>query len=429
MPTNAKKNQPSKKRSKIPDDLTSIKGIGDSLKQWLRDTFKVHTFAEIAALSAQEVETRAKRDGRFLPLSKIEQILAQARGLVSKSLIPATESRRRKTSKKVNDWKEFASFMVYFERKVVGGKEEKRTKVERRTAIHHMETGEQESWSGVDAEQACHWMLHRLSTKAGIAAEEIVTTTKPTLKSRPATITPPADNDWQSFLPGAPDAVEPVPADAHRTREPEAVKAATPSPAKPETAQTLSNDTSNIQVFQPLSPDQLQEMLAQNRASVSEKEATKVAIPQVAVPSPAEVSTSQAVALEVTGIQVAQPSSSDQPQDLFAQNRAFSGYVKGGEPLSFAVKFRLTGTGAAAIAKRNSPFSVVFNAEDLMTSTVTRLGVSRPDFLKDGQLTYTAALSPLVVPPGIYHLRIVTTVRDPQPLWDSTEVPVLQVVA
>lgn len=424
MPTNAKKTQPSKKRSKKPDDLSAIKGIGDSLKQWLRETFKVHSFAEIAALSAQEVETRAKRDGRFLPLSKIEQVLAQARGLVSKSLIPVTETRRRKASKKVNDWEEVAQFVVYFERKVVGGKEEKRTKIERRTAIHHMETGEQESWSGIDAEQACRWMLHRLSEKEGIDPEEIASTSKPKTKSKPATRAPRADNDWRSFLPG--DAPEPAPAVAPPSRTPETVPA--PSPSAVPTLQPVVPVTTDVQVFQPLSTEQLQEILAQNRDQADQVEVTKIDVPQFAVPASTETSAAQAVALEVTEIQVVQPSTTDQPQELFAQNRAFSGYVKGGEPLSFAVKFRLTGNGAVAAAKRNSPFSVVFNAENLLTSTVTRLGVSRPDSLKDGQLTYTASLSPLVVSPGIYHLRIVTTVRDPQPLWNTTEVPVLQVV-
>lgn len=423
MPIHPKKDQPSKKGSKKPDDLTAIKGIGDSLKQWLRESFKVHTFAEIAALSAHEVGARAKQDGRFLPLSKIEQILAQAREHTYISLLPASESRRRPNSKKESDWKEFASFVVNFERKVVRGKEKKRTKVERRTAIHHMETGEQESWSGVDAEQAGRWMLHRLSENG-----EIERSAKRKAKTKSHIVIQPADSNWQSSLPTAPATTTQTSVDILRSSEPDdkapKVEIATAQPA----TQPALIQTAEIQSFQPLSPDQLQEMLTQYSAISVAEEVSKPTILPVAVPSSADIAVAQDVALEVTEIQVVQPSSTEQPQELFAQNRAFNGYIKGKEPLSFAVKFRLTGNGAAAVTKRNSPFSVVFNAENLLTSNVTRMGVSKPDFLKDGQLNYTALLAPLIVAPGVYHLSIVTTVRDPQPLWATIEVPVLQVV-
>ncbi|MGH9837925.1 MAG: hypothetical protein ACREEM_03990 [Blastocatellia bacterium] len=331
MPTDSKRDQPLQKGSKKIDDLTVIKGIGEALEQWLRESLKVHTFADLAALSALEVESRARREGRALSLSKIEQILAQARELAgaSQSAVPGSGKPPKAKAEEVsaapekeNEWKEFASFVVCFDRKVVGGKEEKRTTIERRTAIQHMETGEQASWSGVEAGQACQWMRERLSEKARLAPEE--------------------------------------------------------------------------------------ESL------------------EVEPPSPTELPVPEPVALEVTGVQVFQPPSSDQPQDLYRQHRAFTGYVKGGEPLSFTVTFQLIGLGASEVIKGHKEFGVVFNAEDLITSTVARIGNSRPDFLKEGQFSYTAWLSPLALSQGMYRLKIVTTVRD-IPLWAYTEVPLLQV--
>lgn len=332
MPNDSRSDQPSKRGSQKLDDLTVIKGVGEALEQWLRESLRVRTFADLAVLTTQEIESRAKHEGRALSLSKIEQILAQARELAGSSQPPAPVSSKPikakaeeipATPEKGSEWNEFASFMVYFERKVVGGKEERRTTIEHRTGIHHMETGEQASWPGIETDQACRWMLRRLGEKAELFPEE----------------------------------------------------------------EALDVDA----------------------------------------PFSAAMAGPESVAIEITGIQVFQPPTSDQPQDLFKEKRVFTGYVKGGEPLYFTVNFQLTGWGAAETAKRHKEFGVVFNAEELFTSTVTQLGVSRPDFLKEGQISYTAWLSPLTLSTGVYRLKIVATIRDIQPLWAHADVPLLQV--
>lgn len=55
------------------------------------------------------------------------------------------DARRSEHTKGIEaEWQEFASFIVYFERKLRDGVEERRTSVvEQRTAIHHVETGQQ----------------------------------------------------------------------------------------------------------------------------------------------------------------------------------------------------------------------------------------------------------------------------------------------
>jgi hypothetical protein len=571
MPTDAKKDQPVKKGSRKADDLTAIKGIGDSLKQWLRDSFKVHTFADIAALSAEEVEARAKQDGRFLPFSRIQQIIAQARELSDDSLLPGLEIGKRASAKKENDWKEIATFIIYFERKVVRGREKKRTKAERRTAIHHYETGKLESWVGVDPGQACHWMKHQLSQQGELLLEELAkpapsvarrsatraakTTTKTATKTAtkasprrapqrkaktpPRSTPPPAEGDWQALLPGGQTAPaqgsvevagEPI-NEEQRTRtltiervlalvvneviyealrnhnisvdqartetitveirtrtqtieqaiarainevlrtrsfasEPALVEAVTTevrtrkfaleqviNEAMAEVLRKHQASTGEVtalgvrptpppvatqatapQAAQPVSPEQLQEILELSQSVSSQSRGSQVvaaapaAVAPIAAPAPVETSSQEGVALEVTEVQVVQPSATEQPQDLFVDNRAYTGYVKGGEPLAFTVKFRLTGAGAAEIVKRNSPFNVVFNAEEFFTSQITRLGESNPDYLRDGQFTYTTWLPPLSIAPGVYNLRVVTSVRDVQPVWSATDIPVLQVL-
>ena len=147
------------------------------------------------------------------------------------------------------------------------------------------------------------------------------------------------------------------------------------------------------------------------------------------VPPPVgETTPLPSIALRIAAIRVIQPPESGQRQDLYVQGRALSGFVKGGEPLVFAVTFQLTGLGASEIANKHDKFSVFFNAEDLSTFVVSALGVSIADVLRDGQSTYTAWLSPLTLSPGLYRLKIVTTVRDVRPVSACADVPLLQVV-
>jgi hypothetical protein len=367
MPTDSKKDRPSQKGSK-KDDFRVIKGIGEALDEWLRESFNVHTYAELAKLSARELRSRAFHDDVGLTSSKIKEILDEAKKLADASQSPAPESGQPvsppapKTAQPVssqaeegpvarpekeNDWKEFASFMVYFERKVVGGREEKRTTIERRTAIHHMETADQESWPGIVADHACQWMLERLGEKEKVGAKE------------------------------------------------EAPSAETPKPSR---------------------------RIASDRIVTKEEEA-----PIEETLSTAKVPVTGPMALDITGIQVFQPPSSGQPQDLFAESRTFNGFVKGGAPLSFAATFQLTGLGASDATKSQKEFRVIFNGENIFTSAVTRIGVSKPDFLKEGQLSYTTLLSPFTLSPGVYRLEIIVTVQDVLPLWASIGVPLLQV--
>jgi hypothetical protein len=220
----------------------------------------------------------------------------------------------------VNDWKEFATFIVRFERRAADDKEEKRTTIE------HHETGEQAKppWPGIETTEVCEWMLQRLGEKAEISSDEVE--------------------------------------------------------------------------------------------------------PKIEPPTPSGIPALESVDLEITGIQVFQPPSSDQPQELLGLDRAFNGYVKGGEPLSFVVSFQLTGVGASEATKRKLEFGSVFHAVELYTSAVTRLGASTPAQLRPNQSSYQALLSPLTLSPGVYKLKIVTTVRDVRPFWAYNEIAYFQVM-
>ncbi|MDX2030681.1 MAG: hypothetical protein SF339_08425 [Blastocatellia bacterium] len=182
MPSDSKRERTageSRSGSKAPrDDFKAIEGLGEAFEQWLQENFQVRTYADLGALSAQKIRSRAKQAGIAPSLAEIERILAQARLLAEAA--PSAEAASPPAEEgEEKDWKEFASFMVYFERKLDGEREEKRTTVERRTGVHHMETGEQESWPGIEAGQACEWMLERLGEKAEREAALSETTVAP----------------------------------------------------------------------------------------------------------------------------------------------------------------------------------------------------------------------------------------------------------
>jgi hypothetical protein len=333
MATNPKSDIPPQEDLQKTDNLTIIPGVSKALEQWLRESLKVYTFADLAKLSAQKIRARGKQTGEVISIEELEPILARARELAEESSASAPEStppakaKPEKVSaapKTTKEWSDFANFVVCFERKNVGGKEEKRTKVEHRTGIQHMETEEQASWPGIETDEACKWMLKRLGKK--------VTTT--------------------------PEEDSPV-------------------------TEALSTEVS-------------------------------------AVSSP--------VNIEITAIQVLQPPSTNQPQELFTQNHAVSGYIKAEEPFSLTASFQVTGLGAAKATKKSLEFSAVFHAINLLTYTPIRLGASQPGSLEENEFFYMANLAPITLPPGTYQLRILTTIRDVQPIWNHIEVPLLQVL-
>ncbi len=331
MATNPK-SEPPQVDSPKTDDLTSIVGINETLEQWFRESLKVQTYADLAALSVQKIRSRAKQAGFVLANEELELMLAQAKKLAQALPTPSLESGQPEKTKseasaalsKTKEWNEFATFVVCFERKNVGGKEERRTKIEHRTGIQHMETEEQASWPGIETDEACKWMLKRLGQKAT------------------------SDNEEDSPI-----------------------------------------------------------------TEVSTTEVSTVSAP---------------VNIEIIEIQVLQPILTDRPRELFAQNHAVSDYVKAEEPFSLAVSFQIIGPGAAAAARKNLEFGAVFHAINLLTHTPIRLGASQPGSLQKNIFSYTANLDPITLSAGTYQLKVLTTIRDAQPIWNHIEVPLFQVI-
>lgn len=149
-------------------DLTQIKGIGPVRKQWLKETFSIRTYEDLAALSPKEIESKLQAEGRITSRSDIEKWLAQARELAAtaeqpvaseESLSESGMSQELNPSYKTQVWRPIASFVVEFQKRTIVEQQ-----AEYRTMVHHSETDtDAPGWPGLESNQLCKWMIEQMS--------------------------------------------------------------------------------------------------------------------------------------------------------------------------------------------------------------------------------------------------------------------------
>lgn len=130
------------------DELTAIKGIGASRQKWLQKTFKVQTYRDLADLSAEDIESRLKAEGKIVSRAEIETWIAQAEHLATSTV-------------KDDGWQPIASFVVEFQEH-----ETESGIVEQRTKVHHVESDHTQLWGGIEQQALCRWMAEQLGDKA-----------------------------------------------------------------------------------------------------------------------------------------------------------------------------------------------------------------------------------------------------------------------
>lgn len=145
------------------DDLTLIKGIGTNRQQWLRDNFHIRTYADLAALSEDDIEAQLKMDGQIVSRAKIEAWLAHARQLAAAESLPG--ARRHLSSE--DGWKPFASFVVEFQEHITEDGD-----TVRRTSAHHMEADRGEVWPEIALDSLSAWMAQQLGVDDTMAQSE-----------------------------------------------------------------------------------------------------------------------------------------------------------------------------------------------------------------------------------------------------------------
>lgn len=161
------------------DDLTTIRGIGRSRQKWFNQVFAVHTYQQLATLSADTVEAALKAAGKLSSRAEIENWLTQARELAAQprpELQPnetvynegdasTGEAASAKTAADGEAWTPLASFVVEFQWLANAP-----AATARRTAVHHIEADQGAFWPGVALDQVHAWLAAHVTVPEPLAA-------------------------------------------------------------------------------------------------------------------------------------------------------------------------------------------------------------------------------------------------------------------
>lgn len=133
------------------------------------------------------------------------------------------------------------------------------------------------------------------------------------------------------------------------------------------------------------------------------------------------------IAIQVTQIQIRQPTGAEKPAYTVRHDQIFSGFVRSAEPFALEVSFQLVGSATTDIAKKEIPFFCQFYVRNLATGASLHLGNSMPSTLVEGQSSYTATLHSANLPEGAYRMQTLVLVQNTPPIPGFMEVPILQV--
>ncbi len=187
----------STKRNKVDgvetyDDLTAIKGIREARQQWFRDTMKVRTYQDLAALSVDQIESGLKAEKQFPSRNVIAAWIAQAK-VLAETGDEQEQTANRQVAVELPRWQPFASFVIEFQML-----EKEDGTCQQRTTVHHIETDKNHLWSGIEQQDSMRWML----AEAGIQVEtaDIKQSLEVELRSEVPTYTAPFNDKLQSVL-------------------------------------------------------------------------------------------------------------------------------------------------------------------------------------------------------------------------------------
>ena len=161
-------------KKKKYDDLTKIKGIGLHRQQWLKKSFGVCTFSDLAALTIDEIETRLKSERSGVGRKTIEFWIDEAKELAEaaspeRGMEAATVESGGGASlpRGETQWNSLASFQVDFQTRQAADRGE-----EQRTKVNHIETNSLEKWSGIQTDRLFQWIQNQLNDQLNKMVKE-----------------------------------------------------------------------------------------------------------------------------------------------------------------------------------------------------------------------------------------------------------------
>ncbi len=146
------------------DDLTSIPGIDEPLRKWLNTSIGVYTYNDLANISVKKLSDAARRDSRVLPVNIIRSMIANAKGQITRQ--PENDAKSNVNTDisehQHKEWNEVATIVIYVEENTRVSNVIKSDDQKYRTLVHHIESGSEQSWPGLDVKNVCEWLNSQL---------------------------------------------------------------------------------------------------------------------------------------------------------------------------------------------------------------------------------------------------------------------------
>lgn len=179
-------------------DEVKISQLGPTRKRYLKEWFHVDTIQGLAALAADDIESKFKREGQIVSRSWIESWILEAQELASAANLAsqqAVESADAEAGEKANspatesEWKPFHAFWVEFQRRETEGRAEERIEVSHVPVEHGAWLEDKRTEPTVIPGERLHqWMQNQVSERMPQVPEP--PEEKPPMEAQPAEALP-----------------------------------------------------------------------------------------------------------------------------------------------------------------------------------------------------------------------------------------------
>jgi len=146
------------------DDFTSIPGIDEPLRKWLNTSLGLYTYNDLANISVRKLSDAARRDGRVLPVNIIRSMIANAKEEISRKTENDSKNIVKSDISETHhkEWNEVATIVIYVEETTLNENIIKSVDQRYRTSVHHIESGSEQNWPGLDVKNVCEWLNSQL---------------------------------------------------------------------------------------------------------------------------------------------------------------------------------------------------------------------------------------------------------------------------
>jgi hypothetical protein len=383
------------KRSK---ELAKIQGLSVARQRWLQDTLKVKTVQDLANLSVDQILSRLEADHKAVSRDQVEDWIDQAQALVAAQA----------------SWQPFATFVVSFQSRLVGGE------TQHRTVVYFLEADRRKIWTGLECDGVHELMLDQLQRLFQLE---------------------PAESEAPALVSEDPPTPEPAPS-SNLTAEAEEVGLDLDQSGEllePEPQPTSGQDADISQVLEPPpapSPEAAAESPPTPAAKITSDPQTSPAAPGEMGPS-THLETMQlklwqppvSEEVELEEVELEEEPSPSKAVVLDQQRRSLGRPLQADQPLDLEVTFQLQGAGALALTHQPLAYHAQVYGQNRITGEKSFLGKTVTGCLVEGELTYTCRLANLVLPQSdAYQLQVITRLEGGSVGPDLFELSFVQVI-